>query len=67
MQLDHLEKMRQCRHLLPAPAPEVVEELIVEVLKLRKCLEGSLGALKMLDLKPMNCQAYISDIEKVLS
>jgi len=34
-----LDKMDQCRHLLDAPAPEVVGELIEEIRRLRAPLE----------------------------
>ena len=34
----HLNKMKQCVHLLPAPGPDVANELITEVEKLRKAL-----------------------------
>jgi hypothetical protein len=35
-----LDKMDQCRHLLDAPAPEVVGELIEEIRRARKALDA---------------------------
>lgn len=37
---EKLDKMDQCRHLLEAPAPQVVGELIEEIRRLRAALES---------------------------
>lgn len=39
MTIEHLNKMAACRHLLDAPAPEVVGELIAEIHRLRARIE----------------------------
>jgi len=39
MNKETLNKMDMCRHLLPEPGPEVVEELITELRKAKEHLE----------------------------
>jgi hypothetical protein len=39
MNIEYLNKMDMCRHLLPEPAPEVVGELITELRKAQEHLE----------------------------
>jgi hypothetical protein len=43
MTLEHLDKMDQCRHLLPDPAPEVVGELIEQLRGYDKHLRICMG------------------------
>jgi hypothetical protein len=40
MTLEHLDKMDQCRHLLPDPAPEVVGELINDLRRYVKAMDA---------------------------
>lgn len=43
--LSRLNQMDQCRHLLPAPGPEVAGELVVEVRRLRELLDRAWGII----------------------
>jgi hypothetical protein len=40
MTLEHLDKMDQCRNLLPDPAPEVVGELINDLRRYVKAMDA---------------------------
>lgn len=49
MTLEHLEKINNCRHLLPEPAPAVVGELIEEIKKLKTQNQNLFYALELIE------------------